>query len=90
MTCDETCATREIELKRIAEENERCKREVEEQRNRLELEEFEKKFSKKKYKERKTQFVENKDNSLLIKWTLLAVLIAILSIFGFYLVFSTQ
>lgn len=90
MTCDETCATWEIELKRIAEENERCKREVEEQRNRLELEEFEKKFSKKKYKERKTQFVENKDNSLLIKWTLLAVLIAILSIFGFYLVFSTQ
>lgn len=90
MTCDETCITRENELKRIAEENERSKRELEEQRNRLELEEFEKKFSRKKHKERKTQFVESKNNSQLMKWTLLAVLIAILSIFGFYLVFSTQ
>lgn len=79
LSCDETCISRQEELKRIVEQQERARREQEEQKNRLEVEEFEKKFGKKKYKERKTQIVEEKDNSKLFKWAGLVIGVAVLA-----------
>lgn len=83
LNCDETCISRQNELKRITEQLERTKREQEEEKNRSELEEFEKKFGKKKHKERKTHNVEEKDNSHLYKWAGLAV--AVLAGFTYFL-----
>lgn len=85
LSCDETCASRQLELKRIAEQQERARREQEEEKNRQELEEFEKKFGKKKYKERKTQIVEDEGNAHLYKWAGLAVAVAILAGFIYFL-----
>lgn len=73
---------------RAAEETERIKREKEMERNRLELEEFEKKFAKKKHKERKTKVIETKDNTHLIKWISAGVAVAILSILIYFLFVS--
>lgn len=87
IACDETCEVREKELKRVADENQRIKREQEAERNRLELEEFEKKFAKKKYKERKAQVVADTNDSRLLKWIGGAVGAAVLSIFIFYQIF---
>lgn len=72
-------------MKRIAEQQERARREQEEEKNRLELEEFEKKFGKKKHKERKTQIIEDKNNSHLFKWVGIAVAVAALSGFIYFL-----
>lgn len=85
LSCDETCINRQNELKRIADEQERLKREQEEEKNRLELEEFEKKFAKKKYKERKIQVIEEQNNSILLKWGGLAVAVSILAVFIYFL-----
>lgn len=65
--CDEVC----MQKKMLADEQKLLenakKAEVEAERNRLELENFEKKFGKKKYRERKTRVNEEvKNNSPLI------------------------
>lgn len=65
--CDDVC----IQKKKLAEEQKLMeiakKAEMEAEKNRLELERFEKKFGKKKYRERKTKVNEEiKDNSTLI------------------------
>lgn len=85
LNCDETCIHRQSELKRTIELQERIKREQEDEKNRIEREEFEKKFAKKKYKERKTQIIEEKNNSAILKWLGLAVAIATLAIFIYFL-----
>lgn len=87
IACDENCFAKQDEMKKIAEENERIKREQEEQRNRQELEEFEKKFGKKKHKERKRQVVEEKQDAHLLKWAAASIAVIILSIFIYYIVF---
>ncbi|XP_031617999.1 NF-X1-type zinc finger protein NFXL1 isoform X1 [Contarinia nasturtii] len=83
--CDDTCRSRQEETKRVAEQQERIKRQQEEEKNRIELEEFEKKFGKKKYKERKAQIIEDTDNSHLYKWAGLVAAGAILAGFIYYL-----
>lgn len=88
MNCDETCTIRKSEIIRAAEETERIKREKEMERNRLELEEFEKKFAKKKHKERKTKIVQTQDKSHLYKWIGVGATVAILSILIYFLVLS--
>lgn len=85
LSCDETCVNRQNELKRITEQQERVKREQEEEKNRIELEEFEKKFAKKKYKERKTQIIEEKNNSYIFKWIGFAIAAATIAIFTYFL-----
>lgn len=85
LNCDETCISRQEELKRITEQQERARREQEEEKNRLELEEFEKKFGKKKHKERKIQVIEECDNSHLFKWAGLAATVAALIGFIYFL-----
>lgn len=86
--CDETCISRQNELKLIAEEQERLRKEREEEKNRRELVEFEKKFGKKKYKERKSHIVEDTGNSHILKWCILAAAVTILAIFSYYLLSS--
>lgn len=88
LMCDETCISRQNELKSIAEQQERLRKEREEEKNRRELVEFEKKFGKKKYKERKSHIVEDADNSHIIKWSALAAGVTILAIFSYYLMSS--
>lgn len=88
LICDETCISRQNELKLIAEQQERLRKEREEEKNRRELVEFEKKFGKKKYKERKSNIVEDTGHSNILKWCILAAAIAILAIFTFYLLSS--
>lgn len=85
LNCDETCIHRQNELKHIAEEQERTKREQEEKKTRLELEEFEKKFGKKKYKERKIKVIEEKSNSQLYIWAGLGLAISVLCTFMYFL-----
>lgn len=85
LICDETCVSRQNELKSIAEQQERERKEREEEKNRRELVEFEKKFGKKKYKERKSHMVKDTGNSHILKWCILAAAVAILAIFTFYL-----
>lgn len=85
VNCDENCAVRQNELKTIAEQQARLKREQEDEKNRQELEEFEKKMGKKKYKERKRQIIEDTNNSQILKWTGIAVAVAIFAIFAYFL-----
>lgn len=87
LSCDDTCAIRKNEIMRAAEETERIRREKENERNRLELEEFEKKFAKKKPKDRKTKIIEDKNDFQLVKWISIAGVVAILAIFLAYLLF---
>lgn len=85
LSCDEACLNRQNEIKRAAEETERIKREKEMERNRLELEEFEKKFAKKKPKDRKTKIIEDTNDIELIKWICIGSAVGILAIFIGYL-----
>lgn len=85
LSCDEACISRQNELKRIADEQERVKREQQEEKNRQELEEFEKKFGKKKHKERKQQIIEEKDNSHIYKWAGIGIGVAVLAAFIYFL-----
>lgn len=88
LICDDTCIARQNELKLIAEQQERIKRELEAEKNRQELEEFEKKFGKRKQKDRKPQIVEDTNYSSTLRWTGFAVAVATLAIF-IYLLFSS-
>lgn len=60
MECDEVCAHKVEQSRSAAEEMERKQREAEEEKNRLELLEFERKMGKKKSKERKQVAVKEK------------------------------
>lgn len=64
LICDDTCTEKQHLDKKAAEEANRAKMEQEKEKQRQELEEFEKKFGKKKYKERKKVVVEEKTNNL--------------------------
>lgn len=85
LSCDEICINRQNELKRIADEQDRARREQQEEKNRQELEEFEKKFGKKKHKERKPQIIEQTDNSHIYKWAGIGVGVAVLAAFIYFL-----
>lgn len=70
----------------MAEEIERKQRELEEEKNRLELLEYEKKFGKRKYKERKQSVVEESQGvrtPVLIGVSVLIVCLAIGTLFFF-------
>lgn len=70
----------------MAEEIERKQRELEEEKNRLELLEYEKKFGKRKYKERKQSVVEESQGvrtPVLIGVSVLMVCLAIGTLFFF-------
>lgn len=70
----------------MAEEIERKQRELEEEKNRLELLEYEKKFGKRKYKERKQSVVEESQGvgtPVLIGVSVLMVFVAIGVLFFF-------
>lgn len=82
IACDETCESK----RRIAEEEKenmlKEKLRAEAEKNQRELEEFEKKFGKKKYKERKRKVVEEeKDNKKLIIISALSVLLISMAIY---------
>lgn len=82
--CDEACTERQKEAKKIADEASRAKLEQELEKNRQEVEEFEKKFGKKKYKERKRAVVEQ-DNKKQYVWIGAAVGAIALAVFVYYL-----
>lgn len=83
LCCDETCKAKRDQIRLAAEENDRKQRELEEEKNRLELLEYEKKFGKKKYKERKQYVVEeeagwlNKKNLIILSICSIFVAIAV-------------
>lgn len=85
LSCDDACLTKQNEVKRITEEQERVKREQEEEKNRLEMEEFDKKFGKKKHKQRKPYIVEEKPNSNAIKLAVASICVGVLATFIYYL-----
>lgn len=82
--CDSTCE----EKKRILEEENRKKiqkqLEIEEERNRKELEEFEKRNAPKKFKERKKRFVEEEENNFTMKLVIAAVIVVILAMLAYF------
>lgn len=88
LACDDACAAHNIEVNRIAAEIKRTKQVEEDERNRLELEKFEKKFAKKRYKERKEKHIETKDNMFAIKMAAAAAAVAIAAGLTFYLFYS--
>lgn len=86
MECDEICAERKEKQRCEAEAAEMRQRELEAERNRMELLDFEKKFGKKKYKERKRCQVEEKENNF--GKILIAVSVAVILVsFGVYLIY---
>lgn len=60
LECDEVCRLKIEQSRSAADEAERISREAEEEKNRIELLEFERKMGKKKSKERKQVLVEEK------------------------------
>lgn len=67
-----------------AEEQERKQKEIEDEKNRLEMLEFEKKFGKKKFKERKRNIVEETESKMWMIWIGVAVLLAVISVIVYY------
>lgn len=67
MRCNETCAAKKQELREAAKQKEAELKKQEEERNRIELEEFEKKYSKKKPRERKAVVVKNQEDTNFVK-----------------------
>lgn len=86
MNCDDTCKVRLEEIRLAAEEQERKQREIEEEKNRLEMLDFEKKFGKKKFKERKRNVVEDTESKMWIVWLGVAILLAGIGVIGYYIV----
>lgn len=60
--CDENCHAKERKATEEKNQEEKIKQELEAERNKRELENFENKFRKKKYRERRTQSVEDNKN----------------------------
>lgn len=84
LKCDENCEAKLAEAKKLAEDAERVKQEQEDERNRIELEEFEKKFGKKKHKERKRQVAVESDNSYMWKLIFATGAIALVAIIIYF------
>lgn len=70
LQCDENCFVTQKNLLQARQQEEELKRKQEEERNRLEVEQFEKKFSKRKPKERKTVELKPKCS---INWNLVGL-----------------
>lgn len=74
LNCDEKCTIRAEQSRLMVEEAARRQREAEEEKNRLELLEFEKKFGKRKPKERKQQVIVEESGYGKLLWiALLAI-----------------
>lgn len=84
LSCDKLCSEKQIEAKKIADETNRAMLEQELEKNRQEVEEFEKKFGKKKYKERKRVIIEE-DNNRKYVWIGAVVGAVVLAVFAFYI-----
>lgn len=81
LPCNDNCMKIQQEQQRIQIEQEEAQRKIEEEKNRLELEMFEKKFGKKKFKERKHIEKEPEKKNYTLLWILLSGIIVLLSIF---------
>lgn len=84
MNCDDTCKVRLEEIRLAAEEQERKQKEIEDEKNRLEMLDFEKKFGKKKFKERKRNIVEESESKIWMVWIGITVLLAVVSVIIYY------
>lgn len=84
--CDSTCE----EKKRLLEEENRKRiqkqLEIEEERNRKELEEFEKRNAPKKYKERKQRYVEEEKSNLSLKICIASIVLVILAVGVYFMI----
>lgn len=88
LECNEEC---EEKRKQIEEENQRKllkQRQLEEEKNRKELEEYEKKFGPKKYKEKKQRYVEEKKSNLKLKIAVSSATFLIISIISYFIFFN--
>lgn len=85
--CDSTCEERKRQIEEENQKKIQKQLELEEEKNRRELEEYEKKFGPKKYKERKQRHVEEeKSNKSLIIIALSAFIAAIFAIVLYFFV----
>ncbi|KAM7357795.1 NF-X1-type zinc finger protein NFXL1 [Cochliomyia hominivorax] len=75
LLCDENCIETQNIVKQARQKEEELRRKEEEERNRMEVEQFEKKFIKRKPKERKTLEVKQKNP---INWKIIGVYAGIL------------
>jgi cytochrome c-type biogenesis protein CcmH/NrfG len=81
LECNDDCKQKNGEKQRVLEEEERKAKEAELEKNLKEMEEFEKKFAKKKQRERKQRTVEETEDNSLHKWILAGcVLVSIISV----------
>lgn len=88
LECNSEC---EEKRKQIEEENQRKilkQKQLEEEKNRKELEEYEKKFGPKKYKERKQRHVEEKKSNLKLKVVVSAGVFLIISVASYFILFN--
>lgn len=84
MNCDDTCKVRLDEIRLAAEEQDRKQKEIEDEKNRLEMLDFEKKFGKKKFKERKRNVVEETESKTWMIWIGVPVVLAVISVIAYY------
>lgn len=87
LVCDNACALKAEQIRLMAEEAAQRQREVEEERNRLEMLEFEKKFGKRKPKERKQQ-VAKIESGMNVKYMWIGAGLIALSIAVIFMYFS--
>ncbi len=84
LSCDDTCKIRQEEIRSAAEEQERKQKEIEDEKNRLEMLDFEKKFGKKKFKERKRTVVEEAESKVWMIWIGIPVVLAVVSVIAYF------
>lgn len=85
--CDESCEAKKLAAEKDKKKKDEEQRLLEEERNKEELLMYEKKFGRKKYKERKVRVAEEKDDNTFKKIALIstiAVLTAVLMYFLFW------
>lgn len=68
ISCDKSCETKKREIKLAAEKIKESEKFLEDEKNRLELEMFEKKFGKKRYKEKRINVIDEKNDNKKIIW----------------------
>lgn len=80
MNCDDSCQVKIEQERLLVAERERKQNESELEKNRQEMEEFEKKFGKKKYKERKPKIITTNNQFNYKPWLIfVAVIISIVT-----------
>lgn len=84
LICDDTCKIRLEEIHLAAEEQQKKQKELEDEKNRLEMLEFEKKFGKKKFKERKRNVVEETESKTWMIWVGIPALLAVVSVIAYF------